>query len=172
MAKRRAIIHVEDNKYFKTMSAAEKEYSIPAGMLSEAMKLGKPCKGHVFKFADDEGDNSESKNFTSTSSSKTNVVKNLQPTTKSIVKVDGDDVRRASYDEAVVCLTSIGYECEDIGGMVMIFNLKGATSETYDSIQSNLDEIGYRNSWGCTGFDRDTYLKSINSLSRKSANNL
>lgn len=52
MGKRRAIINIVDNKVFNTMTAAEAEYGIPSGMVSEAIKYNRAVHGQQFKFLD------------------------------------------------------------------------------------------------------------------------
>lgn len=52
MAKRVSVIHEKTGTVYKTMSEAEKAFGIPSGMLSEAIKLGKPCRGEVFHVVD------------------------------------------------------------------------------------------------------------------------
>lgn len=49
MAKSRAIINTTDGKVFNTQSEAEKFYSIPSGMISDGIRLGRPVHGQVFK---------------------------------------------------------------------------------------------------------------------------
>lgn len=131
MAKRRKVVHVASGKVFSTAAEAERAFGFPNSVLSEAIRLGKPCHGEIFKFADDENIPEvvlESK----TVSTKLDKVKAILSPNSFTDK-----------DKASEYFNSIGYTTEVVDGVVMFYDCK----ET-DKLADVVKQSGYNASWG------------------------
>ena len=138
MAKRRKVIHVESGKVFSTAAEAERAFGLPNSVLSEAIRLGKPCHGEVFKFADDdivtEVKVSKDKPTKNTDSG------NSKTATTTSTKYNGSPTDKQAASEY---FNSIGYTTEVVDGVVMFYDCE----ETHGLAQL-VRNSGYDASWG------------------------
>lgn len=132
MAKRRKVVHVESGKIFSTAAEAERAFGLPNSVLSEAIRLGKPCHGEVFRFATEEDIANEKPNVTITLTDKDRPVKTV--------------INPGCYtdkEKASEYFNSIGYTTEVVDGVVMFYDC-----EDTDSLADVVKQSGYIASWG------------------------
>ncbi len=136
MAKRRKVIHVATGRIFNTAAEAEREFGLPNSVLSEAIRLGRPCHGEVFKFVDEDNnvDNIED-DFVDVSPSVTS--KRIDPVP---TKYDGSPTDKRAASEY---FNSLGFETEVVSGIVQFYNAD------FREVRDAVKESGYNASWGC-----------------------
>lgn len=154
MAKRRPVIHVASGKVFATAAEAERAFNLPNSVLSEAIRLGKPCHGEIFRFADDQINESASISATSVSSDPNPGVPSSsysRPKSSSSVPTKyGSSAtdKRAASDY----FNSKGYVTSVESGVVMFYE------STLDVVAKAVADSGYNASWGCYPGTREEYL--------------
>lgn len=153
MAKRRSVIHVESGKVFATSAEAERAFGFPGSVLSEAIRLGKPYRGHVFKFVDE----ADSEN--------TEVTERLEPSdVKSVLsmpKVTSDTPTaygKSPFDKDAACeyFCSLGYDVKLEDGVVMFHDISITNAALL------ISSSGYGASWGCTSSKTKKFEESVN----------
>ena len=140
MSKRKKVIHVETGKVFSSAAAAEREFNLPESVLSEAIRLGRKCHGHLFKFYDEGVEYAEEH------------VEPVLPNKKNV------DILNVVVDPCAPChptdkeaaseyFNSLGYDTEVIDGVVL-FHRIGEEVLTYEAIKEVVKSSGYDASWG------------------------
>lgn len=155
MAKRRKVIHVESGSIFKTAAEAERSYNLPAGVLSEAIRLGKPCHGHIFRFLDDCDDQGKSSNDISEEAKTVPDESSSKPYStvsddsysfggKVFRKTDSTVYGASPSDKeaAIEYFSSLGYDVDGKDGVVMFYDAD------MNEVRKLIYDSGYCASWG------------------------
>ena len=154
----RKVLCVEDNRVFKSMTAAEKEYGIPLGTLSYALSSGNNVvSGKTFEYAE------TSKPVSTTDSTpinNTDVEESSTSDSESSTPVPIDDTRPMciDIDAGIEFLTAKGYDCAEVDGVLMVFETDPRDRSQLDA---DLQELNYRKSWGCTLSTKEAYMARL-----------
>ena len=144
MAKRRKVIHVSSGKVYNTAAEAEREFGFPNSVLSEAIRLGKPCHGELFKFYDEYEFEVEDETHDFEPVEDNDVVEKpssyptLNPTGET--KYNGSSTDKYAASEY---FNSIGFDTEVVDGIVQFYGVE------FNEVKQAVIESGYNSSWGC-----------------------
>jgi hypothetical protein len=144
MAKRRKVIHVASGRIFNTAAEAEREFGLPNSVLSEAIRLGRPCHGEIFQFCTDEDLVTPVPESTTTVYPDDGSVMEIKLPNKKVIpkdtKYEGSPTDKSAASKY---FNSLGYTTEVVDGIVQFYNVG------YKDVIKVVEDSGYNASWGC-----------------------